>query len=274
MPSELWSYSRLQSAGECPRRHQWHYHEGHDEPGTEAASRGSRAHALVEDYSRHCLLTQREYDFHYAQDLAAAETDSYLRGILERVTDWLRFDWAQTLGSADEGIERWFELPLSNGDLLRGRIDRLDRNEAEDQAVVWDYKSGPIWEQPQYLPVQLKLYAWAATQITGMSRVLCRLASLGSRRVYEWELEPGDEALGEAWLVAWAERVKRMEDFPERPGSWCVWCGRLQECAQGRATAALTVTSPEEAGQVAGDVVVLEAALQGRRQALQRYVKG
>lgn len=270
-----WSYTRLACASDCPRRYQHVYVEGHPEPGGAAAHRGTRAHELVEQYSRLCIREGREYDYPLAVRLSDSEPDSYVAEIIRRLPDWLRFDPSTVL--ADEsGVERWFELPLEVDGathLIRGRIDRLERNEAEATAIVWDYKSGMSYENPGIMPIQLRLYAWAARQIVDMPNVSCRLAYLGSRTVFEWDLPEGDLYLQDEWVRDWVERVTGLTEFPERPGSWCQWCGRLQECARGRLVAERTVGDAQQAKAAAGHLAVLEAAVSEVRENLRTYVK-
>ncbi len=270
---EHYSYSGLTSWGQCPASAAWHYVEGHEAPTSPEAHRGTLVHEAAEKYALRCMRQGREMDRRYAADLADACPDPEAAKIIHSLPDFLAFDPALVI--ADErGIEREWQVRLASGDLVVGRYDRLEWNEADAELVVTDYKSGACWSFPDEPPQQLCLYGWAARREWPRAEIITlRLQYLGSRTQAEWSLGRDDDLLRDDWVQEWIDQVKALEaPYTEQPGSWCAYCGRLAECANGReALANGVIDSAEKAAEVAGHCIVLEEAAARLRKALDAW---
>lgn len=269
-----YSYSTLVMADQCPRRFAWVKLEGNSEPSTEAAARGQLVHELVEEYSRHCVRHRYDRDRTLAVVMADRVEDPYVAAIVRALPDTITLDPGMVIADG-EGVEREWEYPLSDGTPMKGRFDRLDWNEAEAEAVVVDYKSGSCWAFPTEPPRQLRIYGWAAAQMLPQAQIITlRLVYLGSRTEHEWYLGRDDELLSDGWIVEWVKDARRLEqrsEHREKPGSWCAWCGRLVECAKGRAQRERAICTEEEAQAACEDALVLETAATRLRQGVDRW---
>ncbi len=261
-----WSYTCLRESDECPRKWKWQRLEGNENTPTQAMQDGGLVHQLVEEYSRRCIQAGREQDRRLAADLAESTDRPAVAEIIHRLPDFLVLDRAMVL--ADEaGVEREFELTLPGGDLLKGRIDRLDWNQAEAELVVTDYKGGYCYEFPEDPPRQLRLYGWAAMQLVPGAQIVTLVSCyLGSRTKQGWSLPPDDELLQPGWIEEWIARAKARTEFPELPGTWCESCGRLQDCAKAR-----RLVTAETIGGWVADAIVYEAAADQCRQIIDKY---
>jgi hypothetical protein len=219
------------------------------------------------------MAERREMNRRYAADLADACPDPEAARIIRTFPDFLAFDPALVV--ADEaGIERSWEVRLGSGDLVVGRFDRLEWNEADEELIVTDYKSGMCWSFPTEPPQQLRLYGWAARrQWPQVQIVTLRLQYLGSRTQEEWSLGADDDLLRDDWVQEWVNQVKALAPpYREQPGSWCGYCGRVRDCAKGRAAlAGEMILGEADAVDLAADCLVFEAAAARGRKGIDKW---
>jgi RecB family exonuclease len=129
---------------------------------------------------------------------------------------------------------------------VSGRIDRLDRRDAE--LVVVDYKTGRrvLTADDARDSLALALYAFAASRVMHRPCYRVELHHLPSGEVAVWRHT--DESLSRYLTLAEdlgtacadaddAYRSGRTGDdvFPPRPGGGCSWCDFRRNCPEGRA---------------------------------------
>ena len=169
----------------------------------------------------------------FRADLATAgiadryQYDLYLRQGREQLTQFLA--WARS-GPQPEVLntERKFDLAVSDTK-LSGRVDRIDRLNAESVAIV-DYKTGkPKSQEDADKSLQLSLYALAAQQVWG----------LRADQLIFHNLEDNTQVVttrGAGELVAAKERVRkaaesiRLKNFAAKPGYHCSLCPYRNLC--------------------------------------------
>lgn len=274
MPAlDHYSHSSLTAWDNCPARAAWHYVDGHEEPQSEDAKRGQLVHEAVEVLSRHCVTNRMDSDSRFANRLADACPDPHAARIIRQAGDFLVFDAAMVLQD-ERGVEHKWEVLSELGDKVVGRVDRLEWNEAEGELIVTDYKSGSRWPQASDpAPLQLRLYGWAMLKEWPQTEILAlRMIYLSSRTVGQWQFLPDDPLVGQSWVQDWISRVKAMmPPYPECPGSWCGYCGRVEDCAQGRLAREHSVCDEASAIDAAADALVYEAAAARRRKQVDKY---
>ena len=127
-------------------------------------------------------------------------------------------------------VEASLESEITPGLILRGRMDRVDREENGSLHII-DYKTGNMPATDDW--TQLWLYALALSR--NSSRPVRRLSyyylGVGSVR----STRCGDEDLDKArWdLLTLAERLLREKRYRPRPGPWCRDCDFKVICPKG-----------------------------------------
>ena len=132
-------------------------------------------------------------------------------------------------------VER--ELGMSedlDGIVIRGILDRMDRNEAGDLIIV-DYKTGRAPPERYALSAffALKIYAWLIRQQTGETPVELRLLYLNGPTLYslpidDRHLDAMDGQLRALWTAI--NNAIASDRFPTRTGRLCDWCSFKDMC--------------------------------------------
>ena len=126
------------------------------------------------------------------------------------------------------------ETALDDGLVLRGYVDRLDRNAAGDLRVV-DYKTGkaPGEGYEQKALFQMRFYALVLWRATGTVPRLLQLLYLGSEHVLRYEPDEADLVATERKVKAlWAaiSRAQETGDWRPSPSRLCDWCDHQSRC--------------------------------------------
>jgi len=128
------------------------------------------------------------------------------------------------------------ETTLDSGLVLRGYVDRLDRNAAGDLRVV-DYKTGkaPGEGYEQKALFQMRFYALVIWRATGTIPRVLQLLYLGSEHVLRYEPDEGDLLATERKLQAlWSaiQRAYETGDWRPSPSRLCDWCDHHERCPE------------------------------------------
>jgi putative RecB family exonuclease len=129
-------------------------------------------------------------------------------------------------------LEEPIEAQITPGVVLRGRVDRVDR-EADGSLHIIDYKTGNVPTEMDWM--QLELHALALSRrLPSPVRRLSYLY-LGPSVLHSTELPPGrlDEVRWE--LLTVARKVRRERHYRSRPGRWCGNCDFRTICPRGAA---------------------------------------
>jgi putative RecB family exonuclease len=252
-PASL-SPSRAGDFMRCPLLYRFRVIDRLPEKPSEAATRGTLVHAVLERlfdapaaqrtaaHARSMVAGQWERLLADRPELGELFAEEALAGG-ERLARWLR--------SAEELVERWFELEdparlepaerelyvetaLDSGLLLRGYVDRLDVAPTGELRVV-DYKTGKA-PRPEYAGealFQMKFYALVLWRLRGVVPRRLQLVYLGSGELLTYD--PGEEELRavERKLRALWDAIRRATetgDWQPRPGRLCDWCDHQARC--------------------------------------------
>jgi putative RecB family exonuclease len=188
---------------------------------------GALVHAALHDFFRHVPPSERDEERLITildeKWLALARFPAATRESLrERAEAQLRlFAREEDLSVQPLALESPFQVPLSEGVALTGRVDRIDQ-EADGALHIIDYKTGPRPEEPDV--EQLHLYAiMVARTLTGPLR-----------RASYYYLELGEvlsispdrqelEGVARRALAAAEEMVAETE-YPATIGRHCAGC--------------------------------------------------
>ncbi len=223
------SHSSLNTFVECPARWRFQYLTDIEPAPVEGFREGTILHECVEEYAKHCRAAGVPSDLDRMRAIAGRFDDDGIADALNRFAEWHQYDWSLTVADG-KGIERWFDVELP-GDYgrMRGRVDELQFNEAENALWVTDFKSRRTASAPDQCPKQLRLYAWAMLQqFPATERVVCRYEYIYGGEPREWELEA---PVSIEWATAIIDRIRSEEWWKATPGNHCSFCGFIAECA-------------------------------------------
>jgi putative RecB family exonuclease len=218
------------------------------EPSSPDAVRGSLVHKVLEDIFD-LPAGERTRDAAHAMvgpTWTAIKTEEpRVAGVLEGL------DEAAWLHSAEEALDRWFELEdptrlepaereafveclLDSGLMLRGIIDRIDV--APDGAVrITDYKTGNAVAEGHEARAlfQLRFYGLMIWRTRGVIPKVVRLVYLGDSQIVSYEPDEADLLATERKVQAiWAaiREARETGDYQPSPGRNCDWCAHHALC--------------------------------------------
>ncbi|MFI8103109.1 RecB family exonuclease [Streptomyces sp. NPDC086023] len=252
-PTSL-SPSRASDFMQCPLLYRFRVIDRLPEKPSEAATRGTLVHAVLE----------RLFD-HPAAERTAPRAKALIPGQWDRLletkpelSELFAEDeggerLAQWLGEAESLVERWFtledptrlepvereffvEAELESGLRLRGIIDRVDVAPTGEVRIV-DYKTGkaPRAEYADGALFQMKFYALVVWRLRQVLPRRLQLVYLGSGDVLTYDPVMGDLERVERKLLALWEAIREATDSGEwrpRPTKLCGWCDHRAVCPE------------------------------------------
>jgi putative RecB family exonuclease len=171
-------------------------------------------------------------------DLAAALFDSpeaaeeWLASAIPLVETYFRLENPTTLEPAERELR--VETTLDDGLVLRGFVDRLDRNAAGDTRVV-DYKTGksPGEGYEQKALFQMRFYALVLWRATGVLPRQLQLLYLGNEQALRHSPDEDELLATERKVKAlWAaiQRAHETGEWRPSPSRLCDWCDHKSRC--------------------------------------------
>ena len=228
------SPERLRTFRRCRLRYRYQYVDRLPGRATPGDALGALVHAALHDFFRHVPPSERDEERLITvlddrwQSLARRPADG--EALRERAEAQLRlFAREEDLSVRPLALESHFEVPLSEGVALVGRIDRIDQ-ETDGSLHLIDYKTGPRPEEPDV--EQLHLYAI----------MVARMLSHPLRRASYYYLELGDvlsispdrqelDDVARRALAA-AEEMAVETEYAATVGRHCAACPYLYLCSE------------------------------------------
>jgi putative RecB family exonuclease len=248
--ADTFSFSRVTTFEQCPRRYRYRYLDGVREAFQSIeAFMGQQVHAAVEwlfgerDAGRvpgiESALERYSADFDRAWIAqkatlrvikAGTRVEDYRKSGAEMLADFYRArfvpDSMETLG-----LERHFVLELDSGQRFQGFIDRLARDPSGVVHIV-DYKTGgrpPIRfggkDGDQLEAYAVAMFAESDVDELVMMLEYLRNGSTRTKRITRSEIGETGRRLAARIATAAAANV-----FPPKPGTLCDWCGFNDLC--------------------------------------------
>lgn len=242
------SASRTKDYLQCPLKFRYQFVDSLPQPPSEATVKGTVVHEVLErlfdlpreirdpKHARELLpiAWQKTLD----RDESAAElfSDDSALNLAKLDTDELvdsYFALERPQNLEPKARERFIDVRLNNGILLRGIVDRID--EAPDGALrVIDYKTGraPGARFTSDALFQMKFYALLLRE-TWRLPTRMQLLYLRSSQVLTLDPAPRDIALFESDLSDIWSRIESdalSGQFAHRPSKLCDWCAFQQLC--------------------------------------------
>jgi len=243
------SPSRAKDYLQCPLLFRFRTIDRLPEPPSPAASRGTLVHTVLERLydlpaeHRHVAKAQELLDPAW-QELRASQPEvadmfgtpeelrAWLASAQELVAKYFEVENPRRLEPAER--EKFVEVELASGILLRGFVDRIDVAPSGAVRVV-DYKTGKS-PRPQYSAeamFQMRFYALILWRLTGTPPKRLQLVYLGDSRVLTLdptvdELVATEEQLEGLWDTI--IRDARRGEFQPRRSRLCDWCSFQAHC--------------------------------------------
>jgi putative RecB family exonuclease len=287
-PAEAWesgpplqaslSPSRAGDFMTCPLLYRFRVVDRIPEAPSAAAVRGTVVHQVLEDLfdlparertvERAASMLPAAWEHVQADevDVAAALFDSpdqaqeWLASAIPLLETYFRLEDPTTLEPAERELR--VETTLDDGLVLRGFVDRLDRNAAGETRVV-DYKTGkaPGEGYEQKALFQMRFYALVLWRATGVVPRQLQLLYLGSEHVLRHSPDEDELLATERKVKAlWAAIARAHEtgEWRPSPSRLCDWCDHKSRCPAfggtppplpggGGATATLGTAAAEDA---------------------------
>lgn len=248
---EVYSYSRVTTFEQCPRRYRYRYRDGVREAfrGVEgfmgqcvhevlewlfAQRDNGRTPAARDAVEKYCAV----WDDRYGGDGAAvrvikagADMEFYRRAGAELIE---RFHRDRFLPDSLEtvALEKHFSITLAGRYPFQGYIDRLARD-ADGVLYIIDYKTGrraPARFEGKEAD-QLKAYAVAVFDGDARARaIVLELDFLRAGRQLTHRMKREEAPVVEAALAARIDGLVDSTVFPPVPGVLCQWCGYNDLC--------------------------------------------
>ena len=160
------------------------------------------------------------------------EAAEWLASAVPLLETYFRLEDPTALEPAEREVR--VSTTLDDGLVLRGYVDRLDRNAAGDTRVV-DYKTGkaPGEHFEQKALFQMRFYALVLWKATGTLPRLLQLLYLGNEQMLRYEPDEADLLATERKLQAlWAaiQRATDSGDWRPSPSRLCDWCDHKSRC--------------------------------------------
>ena len=194
----------------------------------------------------------QEHDVAVATELfdSAEEAQEWLASAVPLLETYFRLEDPTTLDPAERELR--VETTLDDGLVLRGYVDRLDRNAAGDTRVV-DYKTGkaPGEGYEQKALFQMRFYALVLWRATGVVPRQLQLLYLGSEHVLRYSPDEAELLATERKVKAlWAaiQRAYETGDWRPSPSRLCDWCDHKVRCPAFGGTLPPLPAAPAGAG--------------------------
>jgi len=259
-PAEVWegaatlspslSPSRAGDFMTCPLLYRFRVIDRIPERPSREAVRGTVVHQVLEDLfdlppasrtlDQAASMLPAAWDVVREQDEAAAtelfataeEAQEWLASAVPLLETYFRLEDPLRLDPAERELR--VETTLDDGLVLRGYVDRLDRNAAGDTRVV-DYKTGkaPGEGFEQKALFQMRFYALVLWRATGTVPRMLQLLYLGNEQVLRYEPEESDLLATERKVKAlWSaiQRAHESGDWRPNPSKLCGWCDHQAIC--------------------------------------------
>jgi len=247
---ETFSFSRVTTFEQCPRRYRYRYVDGVREAFQSIeAFMGQQVHAAVEwmfrerDAGRTPRVEQAVQFYSACFDSARAQIrgalkvikqggniEQYRRSGAEMVADFHRTRFAAD-ALETIGLERHFLLEMASGGQFQGYIDRLARDRSGTIHII-DYKTGgrPPIRFGGKDGDQLEAYAIAMFAETAVDELVLMLEYLRNGSTQTRRIRRDETPEAERRLAARIRVAAEASVFPPSPGTLCDWCGFNDLC--------------------------------------------
>lgn len=241
------SPSRAKEFRQCPLLFRLRQVDRLPEPASAAATRGTLVHSVLEHLyllpaqqrspaaalelltPRWAAMVERQPEL---EALAAQEGPGWFDQARQLVEQYFRQEDPTRLEPRDR--EKFLEVELADGTLIRGIVDRIDAA-PDGRLRVVDYKTGKA-PSPRFIDealFQLRFYALLLERTEGVLPARLQIVYLGNGRTLTHDPHPDETAALEQEIgFLWDEVASCLQSgsFTPRPSRLCDWCNFQSAC--------------------------------------------
>jgi putative RecB family exonuclease len=161
----------------------------------------------------------------------------------EKALDQLRrFVGNQDISVTPLMTEDYHRIELANNIILKGRIDRVDK-EANGSLHIIDYKTG---EMPAEINrIQLHIYALILSKEQDLPPKKASYLYLEPGELRTIELSTADLAQATSYVIDMVDRIRMEKEYPATPNIYCWNCDFLEICPRKDEAAKIAVSQDE-----------------------------
>jgi len=253
------NYSRLNVWDICPRLYRFQYIDRIPTPPKPALFLANQVHQALQQYLS-IPLAEREginleqllrdnWRRHPERPRVFADREEeaeHGRRALSMLQNFLAGDDAR---AEPEAVEQWFEVDVTEGVRLNGKVDRIDRTAGG--LVVVDYKTGRLWNREAEMEgLQPVTYTFLVQEATGepVREVVLFFLPANERLVIR--PDPGVLSEFRERLAAYARTIQAEREFAPAPSPFCSICDHRDRCPEGQAFTAEAASARDEAPEL------------------------
>jgi len=239
------SAAKMLSYLKCPRQFYYAYGEGIFPEETKYTRFGSFIHAVLENYLKHLISTDRKKDLETLYSIVSAKKKEYAQipetgevSFFEADVFLNRFASALINTRRVYAVEKIFDIPwISGGEEIRinGRIDRIDIETGQNKETILhiiDYKTGKnkLTEEDLKNDIQMKFYVTAAYL---MYRKIHRLFRISHYYIRDNSLVSFETVYKDSYaeeLLKCIQKMKNDSEYPKNIAAHCFRCPSFKIC--------------------------------------------
>lgn len=246
------SYSKLDTYNGCPRRFKLKYIDKLTEPTSEALERGKAVHAALADYAQYCLSNGLQTDLQFLREFPGNDE---VREILETFAE------THIIEPGDYTFEDMWKLSMDPHPWTWWGVIDLLKDEGE-RLIITDFKTDhQIRSQTDIeRDTQIRYYAWMASKkFPRATEFVCGIDFVRHGVLRQTTYTIDDIPAIEKQIVDRIQEVEADRKFQATPGAHCSYCSWTAECNAVKAANVAVVSTEDEAGQAAAQLIALKA---------------
>jgi CRISPR/Cas system-associated exonuclease Cas4 (RecB family) len=259
-----YSYSRLSAYQNCPRFYKARYIEKRPEAPSEALERGKAVHEAIAEYTKYCLHNGLQTDLEFLREYPGTDE---VREILSTFAD------THMIEPGNYTFEEMWKLEMSPHPWTWwGVIDLLE--DKGELLVIVDYKTDHQLRSQTDVDKdpQLKYYAWmAATKFPRAQEIICGIDFVRHGVLRQTTYTRDDIPAIEKQIISQIQEMEADRQYQAVPGSACGYCSYTSDCPAVLAGNVDIVSTDDEAGQAAAQLIALKARVKSLEDLLKPW---
>lgn len=244
---------RLNMFLQCPRQYKFQYIDrlgGIYRKPRPYFTMGDHVHATLKDFLS--VVPVDERNLSKLENLLREKWRRYRKGFNDREDEkrWggkalnqlRRFAQNQDISGTPFMVEDYHSVELANNIILKGRIDRVDK-EADGSLHVIDYKTGKM--PTEINRIQLHIYALILSKKQDLPLRKASYLYLEAGEFRTIELATADLAQATSYVIELVDRICKEKEYPATPNIYCWNCDFLEICPKKEEAAKFTANEDE-----------------------------
>jgi len=238
---------------QCPRQYKFQYIDGLKDIYRKPRpyfTMGNHVHATLKDFLS--VVPVDERNLSKLENLLREKWRRYRKGFNDREDEkrWggkalnqlRRFAQNQDISGTPFLVEDYHSVELTDTILLKGRIDRVDK-EADGSLHIIDYKTGKVPEEINQ--TQLHIYALILSKKQNLPVRKASYLFLEAGEFRTLEPTAADLERAASYVIDLVNRICMEREYPATPNNYCGTCDFLEICPRKEEAVKLTINEDE-----------------------------